>query len=447
MTESTNDFFTSSPVSQFSTGVTSSTQVTEYLPVQPESLEATGLAPKDLFPLILRRLFLYGDQSGYSMAQQLRLPMNFVTPVLQLLKINMLLTHKASAANNDYVYELLPKGAEQARLAIERSTYCGAAPVSIAEYTNSVLRQSLANSKTNIHSVQSALSDLVMSKLLVAQVGQAVNSGKSMLLYGAPGNGKSEIAKRIIRAVEPYVWIPRSLSIGGDVMRIYDPAVHVEAPLPENQNLAIENPADDRWVRIERPYISVGGELNQSHLEATINPYTKIIEAPIHIKSNCGCLAIEDLGRQQISVRELLNRWIVPMGEGFDFVNLPSGRQIKLPFDQLLIFTTNLNPAELCDEAFMRRIPYKIEVYDPTEVQFRQLFETRRQQFGFDYQPGIIDYIVEHFYKRKNRSFRFCHVDNLLSQARDFCSFHDLPLILNRDVAEMALLNYFSGTH
>ncbi|MEZ6092871.1 MAG: AAA family ATPase [Pirellulaceae bacterium] len=349
--------------------------------------------------------------------------------------------------NNDFVYELLPKGAEQSRLAIERSTYCGAAPVSIQEYNNSVIRQSLRNFRPTLARVQAALSDMVMSKLLVAQVGQAVSSGKSMFLYGAPGNGQSQIAKRIVRAIDPYVWIPRSLSIGGEVMRIFDPSLHNEAPLPENTSLAITEPFDDRWVRVERPFISVGGELNMEHLEASINPLTNIIEAPIHIKSNCGCLAVEDLGRQQVGVEELLNRWIVPMGEGHDFVNLPSGRQIKLPFDQLLVFTTNLAPEDLCDEAFMRRMPYKIEVFDPTETQFRQLFELRRQQYGFEFQNGIVDYLIESFYKRRNRSFRFCHVDDILNQARDFCLFHEVPLTLNRDVAEMALLNYFSGTN
>ncbi len=417
-----------------------------FTPVQPHSLADMGLAPKDLFPLILRRLFLHGDQSGLEISKQLRLPFGNVEPVLSALKTNQLIAHKASAANNDFVFELLPKGAEQARLAIERSTYCGAAPVSIEEYNASVIRQSLKNFHPTMPEVQHSFSDLVLSKLLIAQVGQAVSSGKSMFLYGAPGNGKSQIAKRVIRAIDPIVWIPRALSIGGEVIRIFDPSVHKEVPLPENECLSIDEPIDSRWVRIERPFISVGGELTPAHLEASINPITNIIEAPIHIKSNCGCLAIEDLGRQQISVRELLNRWIVPMGEGHDFVNLPSGRQIRLPFDQLLIFTTNLDPNQLCDEAFMRRMPYKIEVCDPTESQFRQLFELRRQQYGFEFQNGIVDYLIEYFYKRKNRPFRFCHVDDLLGHARDFCTFHEVPLVLNRDVLEMAILNYFSGT-
>lgn len=419
---------------------------TDFIPHQPATLHDAHLAPKDLFPLVLRMLYLHGDQSGLAIANRLRLPFGMVSEVLAFLKTNQLLAHKSAVTNHDYLYELTPKGAEQARLHVERSTYCGSAPVSLEQYHDSIVRQSIKSCHPSMQTIQKAFAGLVISKLLLAQLGQAINSGRSMLLYGSPGNGKTQLAKRMIRAVEPYIWIPRALSIGGDVMRVFDPSMHTEISLPENYSLEQKNPVDERWALIERPFLSVGGELTLDHLEATLNPITKIIEAPIQVKANCGCLAIEDLGRQQISVPQLLNRWILPMSEGHDFVNLPSGRQIKVAFDLLLVFTTNLNPAEICDEAFLRRLPYKIEILDPTEQQFRQLFELRRQQTGFEFQPEIIDFLIEHHYKRKNKAFRFCHVDDILEQARDFCTFHGMPLVLNRDIAEMALLNYFSVT-
>jgi len=168
----------------------------------------------------------------------------------------------------------------------------------------------------------------------------------------------------------------------------------------------------------------IGGELEMKHLEATLNPVTGIIEAPIHVKSNCGCLVIDDFGRQQISSRELLNRWIVPMESGNDFLNLPSGRQISLPFEQLLIFSTNLEPTELCDEAFLRRIPYKVEVFDPTEKQFRDLFNSELERLDFQVEEGVLDYLIEYHYKRIGRPFRFCHAQDLIFQCRDFCEFH-----------------------
>lgn len=416
-----------------------------FFPQLPETLEETGLEFRDLFPLILRNLFLHGYQSGAHVARQLRLPFGFVEPVLQNLKSDQLVAHRGSAPGSDYVYELTPRGHEQARMMLERSTYCGAAPVSLEDYVASVMRQSIRNQPPGLQDVSAAFSDMVVSRLLLGQIGQAVASGRACLLFGPPGNGKSSIAQRVMRAVDPVIWIPRALAIGGEVIRVFDPTVHQELPVPAPESLTTDGQPDERWVRIARPTITVGGELTLEHLEATLNPVTRIIEAPIHIKSNCGALVIDDFGRQRVGVEQLLNRWIIPMDRRVDFVNLPSGRQVRLPFEQLLVFATNLDPHQLCEEAFLRRIPYKIEVFDPTEAQFRNLFELRRQQMGFEFQPGILDYLVEYHYKRAGRPFRFCHVTDLLDQARDFCQFHERPLVFNRDIAEIAVLNYFSA--
>ncbi|MFK7767037.1 MAG: AAA family ATPase [Mariniblastus sp.] len=416
-----------------------------FVPRQPKTLKEAGLHQNDLFPLVLKFLFLHGNQTGSTIAKQAKIPFSLMLPVMEVLKSDLLVGHKNSSGVSDYEYELSPKGTEQARIHLSRSTYCGAAPVSLAEYRKAITKQSIKNLRPTYADVANALSDLQVTSLQVSQLGQAINSGKSMFLFGAPGNGKTSIAKRAILALGAHVWIPRTLTVGGEVIRLYDPSIHMESPLPETSGILNDMRVDERWVRIERPTIVVGGELEMKNLDATLNPVTGIIEAPIHVKSNCGCLVVDDFGRQQISSRELLNRWIIPMESGNDFINLPSGRQISLPFEQLLIFSTNLEPTELCDEAFLRRIPYKVEVFDPTENQFRELFAQEITRMGFQVEEGVLDHIIEYHYKREGRPFRFCHVLDLLSQCKDFCEFHQVPNQLSKDIAELAVLNYFSG--
>jgi hypothetical protein len=417
----------------------------EVIPLQPSTLKEAGLHPNDIYPLALKFLFLHGNNSGSRIARQIKVPFVMLEPIFHTLKQDLLISPKNSAGVSDFEYELTPKGVEQAKMHLARSTYCGAAPVSIGEYKKAVEAQSVKHLRPTFDQVSAALSDLTISELMICQLGQAINSGRSMFLFGPPGNGKTSIAQRAIRAVGEIVWIPRALTVGGEVIRLFDPMLHEAAPLPDSGSITNDTNVDERWIRIKRPTIVVGGELEMKHLEATLNPVTGIIEAPVHVKSNCGCLVVDDFGRQQISTTELLNRWIVPMESGNDFLNLPSGRQVSLPFEQLLIFSTNLDPTNLCDEAFLRRIPYKIEVFDPSEDQFKHLFAKMLHEMEFRVEPGIVDQLVEYHYKRVGRPLRFCHVGDLLSQAKDFCDFHRRPLVFDRDIVELAVLNYFSG--
>ncbi len=417
----------------------------EMIPAIPKSLTEAGLHKNDLFPLVLKFLFLHGSQHGGRIAEQLKLPFVLLEPVLAALKSELLISPRSLARAGDFEYELSPKGIEQAKLHLTRSSYCGAAPVSLADYRRAIGEQSIKRLRPSFQDVKRALEDLFVTDLTVSQLGQALNAGRSLFLFGAPGNGKTSIATRAIRALSEVVWIPRAITVGGDVIRLYDPIVHEALPLPKSNSLLREIEVDERWIRIKRPTVVVGGELELKHLDATLNPASGIIEAPIHLKSNCGCLVVDDFGRQKISTEELLNRWIVPMQSGVDFINLPSGRQVSLPFDQLLIFSTNLEPSKVCDEAFLRRIPYKVEVFDPTEEQFRSLFERRMQENGFRNEPNVIDHLIEYHFKRVGRPFRFCHVEDLLNQAKDFCEFHRQPLVLKKDILELAVLNYFSG--
>ncbi len=418
----------------------------QFLPCSPSNLMEAGLHKNDILPLILKFLFLHGEQYGRRIADQVKLPFQLIEPILGVLKSDQLISPKNSAGLGDFEFELTPKGVEQAKLHLSRSSYCGSAPVCLADYRESVNKQSIRNCRPTFNQVKNAYRDLLVNDLTINQFGQALNSSRSIFIFGAPGNGKSALAVRAIRSIGQHIWIPRAITVGGEIIRLFDSAVHVAAPLPETDSITRSFQADDRWIRIARPTIVVGGELELKHLDAIFNPTTGIIEAPIHVKSNCGCLVVDDFGRQQISPTELLNRWIVPMESANDYVNLPSGRQISLPFEQLLVFSTNLKPADLCDEAFLRRIPYKVEVFDPSEKQFKDLFELEMAELGFRCEEGVVDRLIEYHYKRVGRPFRFCHVRDLLLQAKDFCEFHQRPLVFRNDIAELAVLNYFSGT-
>lgn len=419
-------------------------KIDRFIPRQPATLEQTMLDESVACGLVLKFLYFRGHYSGRDIASQLKLPFPIVEKLLYSLRNQLLIVYRGASMGGDYQYELTPKGVEQARNHSSHCTYFGAAPVAVEEYIDSIKRQSLTNLNPTYKQVAAALEDLVVNKAIISQVGQAIKSGTGLFLFGPSGNGKTSIARRLIRAIDESIWIPRTLAVGGELVRLFDPSLHDEDPLPAGTTLLKKNETDERWVRIKRPVVIVGGELNLKHLETNLNPVTGIIEAPIHMKSNCGCLVVDDFGRQRVSTVDLLNRWIVPLECRYDYINMPSGRQLKIPFEQLVVFSTNLKPSDLCDEAFLRRIPYKVQVLDPTESQFRELWARRGHAHGLESDPQWIDYLIDNHYRKANRFMRFCHVDDLLSHIRQFCDFHAHPRVINRENLEIAVNNYFS---
>jgi predicted ATPase with chaperone activity len=286
-----------------------------------------------------------------------------------------------------------------------------------------------------------AFSDLVLEPHTLSQIGQALNDGRGLFLYGNPGNGKTSIAERVCDAFGQNVWIPRMVSAGGELIRLFDPSCHVAVKLPQLDAQRY----DRRWVLIRRPTIIVGGELTLQQLDMQFIATAGISEAPLHLKSNCGAFVVDDFGRQRVSSSEILNRLIVPLEKQYDFLHLPSGRQIQTPFDQLLVFSTNLEPRDLVDEAFLRRIPYKIEVLDPDEADFRRLFEIHARDLEFELQPGALEYLIENYYKQSHRPFRFCHPRDLMRQVKNLCQVHELPLVATKECFDVAVRNYFGG--
>ncbi len=415
-----------------------------FVPLEPTSFREAALTDTEVEMLLLKFLLARGDGSGRDMAKQVKLPFNLIEPLLRSLKHDQLIAYKGAAAMNDYICQLTELGRERAKRYSQHCTYFGSAPVSLHDYIRSVKAQSIEEQHPTEDDLRRAFSDLLINKKMFRRLGPAINSGRGMFLFGFPGNGKTSIAERVTEAFGSYIWIPRAIGVDGQIIRLFDPMNHVEAPLDAGEGLYNDSKIDHRWVRIRRPTIIVGGELTMNNLEVAMNEATGINEAPLQLKSNCGTLVIDDFGRQKMSVDELLNRWIVPLEKRYDFLNMSNGKKLQVPFDQLIVFSTNLEPRDLVDDAFLRRIPYKIEVVDPTEEEFRELFRIMCPKMGFRYQQEPIDYLIDTHYKAVARPFRCCQPRDLLLQVRNFCLYHKEKPNLSNEYFDFAAENYFA---
>ncbi|HZZ72629.1 MAG TPA: AAA family ATPase [Pirellulales bacterium] len=416
----------------------------KFLPLAPASLAEAGLAEADVEALVLKLLQKSRTATGSEISAQLALPYHVIEKLLSKMKEHRLLVYKSSTTLHDYVYELTEHGSARAQDCAEQCTYYGAAPVNLADYNAAVAAQSIHRLKVRPADVRKAFGDLTLGDAMLHRVGRAVCSGQGLFLYGSPGNGKSCIAERITKAYGLSIWIPRTLNAYGEIIRLYDPSKHVALPLAQSEGMIGAEQIDQRWIRIQRPTIVVGGEMTMDSLEIHFEGQTGIGEAPLQLKSNCGTLVIDDFGRQRISPAELLNRWIVPLEKHYDFLALASGRKIQVPFDQFVIFSTNLEPRDLVDEAFLRRIPYKIDVSDPTEDQLRQLFVSQATAARMTFAAAEIDYIFASCYQQTGRKMRFCHARDLIHQVEIYCEYLGEAPHLSRAAIDAAASNYFS---
>jgi hypothetical protein len=434
-------------IKRLTTGANSPTEEdapATFTPIEPASFRDAGLNDSKVEALILKFLLARGDASGRDIADQVKLPFVLVQELLRTMKNDQLVVHRGAAPMNDFEYQLSDLGRERGRRHSQHCTYFGAAPVSLKDYVASIHAQSLTTQHPTAEHLMHAFDGLLLGAKMLDRLGPAINSGRGLFLFGPPGNGKTSIAERITAAFGNEIWIPRAIGVDGEIIRLFDPMSHEEAPLAPGTGLIDQRKIDKRWVRIHRPTIVAGGELTMSQLEVTINQSTGICEAPLQLKSNCGTLVIDDFGRQRMRIDELLNRWIVPLETRYDFLNLPNGKKIKVPFDQLVVFSTNLEPRELVDEAFLRRIPYKIEVIDATEDEFRHLFELMGQTLGVAYCRQAVDHLIATHYRAAQRPFRFCHPRDLILQIRNYCTYHDRPAEMTEEYFDRAVENYFA---
>lgn len=414
-----------------------------FWPAVPHTLEDTGLSTTLVESLILKYLTIVGCDSGRGIAQHLCLPFAPLDLLMRDLRNRQLITHNGSAPLNDYRYVLNERGQQRADAYAAACAYVGPAPVPLMSYILSVEAQTVRAETPRRQELEAAFSDILVEPQLLGSLGPAVNSGAGLFLYGPPGNGKSTLAKRITKCFGQSIWIPQVIIEDNQLIKLYDAAYHQAVADEENEFINTAE-HDRRWIKVRRPTVIVGGELTMDALEIRYDPTSKTSEAPIQLKSNCGCLLIDDFGRQRVEPLELLNRWIVPLESRVDFLTLGTGKKIQVPFEQLIIFSTNLEPSDLVDEAFLRRIPYKIEITDASEEEFHRLFQLYARSLHCDCPKEVVDYLIRKHYRPLGRPMRRCHPRDLMYQVSNFCAYNDLPLEMRPEYFENAVKSYFT---
>lgn len=447
--------FHSNPQRPVATGQIPMPSASSFIPPPLLKIEDTGLSFMWLQDLTLKIMYYQGYLSGFKIAEELALPFaGLVDNLLESLKREKLVevksTQQMGVGEGAYIYVITGAGMARAREALERSQYAGPAPVPFQVYNDSIRKQSRGRTSVTNRVMRQALAQLILSDKIFQRIGPAVNSGTSIFLYGAPGNGKTTIAKAIGNLLlTQNMYIPYALYLDGQVVKLYDSVNHQlvpeeEAPLNGGANsLRTGIRLDPRWVRIRRPFIIVGGELTLEGLDLVYDDVHKFYEAPFQVKSNGGILLIDDFGRQQVRPRDLLNRWIIPLENRIDYLTLHTGRKIEIPFDVLVVFSTNLPPRDLVDESFLRRLRHKIEIIDPTYEEYREIFKRVASAKGVVYSDQGLAYLLQDHYIKRNRPLRASHPRDLCDQILDIARYLAIEPAMTREMIDRASESFF----
>jgi len=424
--------------------------VESYIP-EPRSVEETGLGLGFLADLTLKLVYYKSDMSSMEISAALALPfVGVLEKVLEFLKREELveITGSKGFGERGYQYSIAGKGSERAQQALDRDQYIGPAPVSLEVYNKMVLRQSIGDIKVGPDDVQKALSHLILGAETINKLGPAINSGRSLFLYGPPGNGKTVIAKSIIRMLKGNVYIPYTVIVDGQIIRVFDELNHRRAEEssagPQKTSGGGQIRTDPRWVKIRRPEILVGGELGMANLDLIFDPIAKTYEAPFQMKANNGLFVIDDFGRQALRPQDLLNRWIVPLELRVDFLALQTGKKIEVPFDELIVFSTNLDPRDLVDDAFLRRIRHKLKIDFPDEKVYYQIMQRECSAHNIELPPEAFVYLMQRHYFSQNRPLRACHPRDILDQIQDISTYLGVRPTLSKQLLDAACDSYFA---
>jgi predicted ATPase with chaperone activity len=424
-------------------------------PPVPETVRDTGLSEEFIVDLLLKTLYVQGARTGQQLTGSVRLPFAFVDDRLLSLQQRRLVEVRSTTGPNrgGYLFDLTGAGRERAREALASSQYVGPAPVPLTQYRTWVEKQTIRNVHVTRDVVREGFRNMVLSDAVHEVLGPSINSAKSLFLYGAPGNGKTMIAETISHLLGGDIFVPYAVEIEGQMMVVFDPVYHEPTdgldpyepsdPAAEPSWLASPPSYDLRYVKVRRPVVLTGGELTLEQLDLQYDNYTKMYQAPFQLKANGGVLILDDFGRQRVPPKDLLNRWIVPLEKRIDFLTLHTGGKFPVPFDCLLIMATNLEPAQLVEEAFLRRIHYKIQIEGPQPNQYAEIFTRCCGERGIEFQQGAVDHIYRRWYEGRGIHPRACHPRDILDHLVDIARFYEGKPVLTADMVDRACRSYF----
>ena len=416
-------------------------------PAEPQSLEDLGLPALFLGHLALKHCFSMDFFTLGDLAERVKVSASILSEVLEYLKKSKwvevrgpdpmhLMVSSLTLANR---HSLTDAGRKQAALLIEYDAYAGPAPVVLKDYWRQVTRQRIGKAGVSPDQIQRVLEGLVLADEVPEQLGVAAVSGKPLFLYGPAGNGKTAICQRFGRIWEDDILVPYALFVDGQVIQVFDEITHIPSEAAASKGERV----DRRWVRCRRPVVTVGGELTLDMLDLAYKSTLKYFEAPLQLKANNGVFIVDDFGRQQVSPQELLNRWIIPLENRQDFLRLRTGQKFAVPFDQFIIFATNLEPRTLVDEAFLRRLRSKVKIDYVNRTHFVEIFRLCCDQYHLEFDPEAVEYLLSRYYDDGQRPLTACHPRDLLEQILDYCRFHQLTPRVTSENLDRACHSYF----
>jgi predicted ATPase with chaperone activity len=418
------------------------------VPPPPESLADTGISTSLIEQLLLKFLYFRGEVMGRDLASLVGLQYSLIDELLETLKRQHHVGIKKSLGmgNSSGIFTLTESGRNLTREYLENNQYAGTVPVPLHQYSEMVRRQRLAENWLSPDSLKKAFKHLVVEQDILARIGPAVNSNKSFLIYGQPGNGKTALAEALFRVETAPIYLPYAIESQGNIVQLYDPIYHQRIEDTESDSVTLDRDHgyDRRWFKCRRPFIITGGELGLDMLDLSFNKVSKVYDAPFQLKANNGIYLIDDFGRQKASPAEILNRWIVPMERHVDYLSFQAGGKMTVPFEAFLIFSTNLRPEQLGDEAFLRRIQYKMFLRSPGRAEFIEIFERFAESRLLEYGPGVIEGFVEKHYLKGGKRFRRCHPRDVISHAIDLINFEARAKELTADVLDRAFDSCFT---